>query len=86
MEPRFITPPRLVQPENAASPIDVTEVGMLIDCRSLQPEKASVPIEVRDVAEIISTEVRLLRLKAKSGITSTLSPMVNVVALMKGVI
>ena len=44
-----------LQSLNAALPIEVTLVGILIEVKPLQPEKAELPIEV---ASSIVTEVR----------------------------
>ena len=36
------------QPENALSPMLVTESGMVMDCKDLQSLNASLPIKVTD--------------------------------------
>ena len=45
-----------LQPEKAAPPILVTELGIVIDVKPLQPEKASFPILVTELGIVI--EVR----------------------------
>ena len=52
----FITG-RLVQPEKADSPIDVTLLGMVTEVRPEQPEKADHPMDVTLLGMV--TEVRL---------------------------
>ena len=45
-DPRYITDVKLLHPENAFDPIDVTEDGIVIDARFLQTSKALYPIDV----------------------------------------
>ena len=42
----MITEVKPVQPEKAAVPIVVTELGMVTEVRPVQPEKAQSPIDV----------------------------------------
>ena len=44
------------QPENACTPMEVTEEGIAIEAREVQPEKAAQPMEVTE--EGINTEAR----------------------------
>ena len=40
------------QPEKAAAPINVTELGMVRDVKPVQPEKASSPIDVTELGMV----------------------------------
>ena len=56
---REITVFKLVQPEKAPSPIDVTLLGMVIDARLLQPSKAVPSIIVTLLGMV--TDARLVQ-------------------------
>ena len=50
---------KLLQPVNASSPIEVTELGITTEVKLLQPVNAYLPIEVTELG--ISTDVKLLQ-------------------------
>ena len=68
------------QPWNAASPIEVTELGMDTLVSPLQPSNALLPIEVTELGMV--TLFNLVKPYAKyAGILCTLSPILMVVML-----
>ena len=52
----YVTEVSPVQSLKASSPIEVTELGMVIEVSPVQPQKASSPIEVTELGMV--TEVR----------------------------
>ncbi len=53
----MVTDVRLVQLENAYSPMEVTELGMVTDVMALQLENAPPPMEVTQLGMVIDSRL-----------------------------